>query len=108
VRIKGNPERRDCCPRRKRGGFHKLSLQLTWIACALLLAGCTAKYYRRSADKEAYRLIGQKSPLVTNMESHFTIEETNRIDLDGLPIASGTNDFLGEAAQAEIGAKVLS
>jgi outer membrane protein TolC len=72
------------------------------------LAGCTAKHYRRSADKEAYRLIGEKSPLVTNMEPHFTIEETNQINLDGLPEASGTNDFLGDAAKAEIGARVLS
>jgi outer membrane protein TolC len=74
----------------------------------MTLAGCTAKHYRHSADKAAYGLIAQKSPLVTNMERHFTIEETNQINLEGLPVTSGTNDFLGDAAQAEIGAKVLS
>jgi outer membrane protein TolC len=107
VRIKGNPGLWVRCPRRKRNGAHKLSL-LTTIACALALAGCTAKHYRRSADKVAYGLIAEKSPLVTNMERHFTIEETNRVNLDGLAVASGTNDFLGDAAQAEIGARVLT
>jgi outer membrane protein TolC len=79
------------------------------MACAsLALAGCTARHYRRSADKAAYGLIAQKSPLVTNMEPHFTIEETNQINLEGLPVANATNDFLGDSAQAEIGTKVLS
>lgn len=108
MRIKGNPGWRDCCPRRKRGGSGKLSLRLAWAGCAFILAGCTAAHYRRSADKETYRLIAQKTPLVTNMEPHFTIEQTNQINLEGLPEMNGTNDFLGEAAEAEIGAKVLS
>jgi outer membrane protein TolC len=108
VRIKGNPGRWVRCLRRKRGRSHKLSLQLSTIICALALVGCTAKHYRRAADKEAYRLIGQKTPLVNNMETHFTIEETNQVNLDGLAVASGTNDFLGDAAQSEIGARVLT
>src|SRR5215475_5567496 len=78
------------------------------VCASLALAGCTARHYRRSADKAAYGLIAQKSPLVTNMEPHFTIEETNQIYLEGLPVANGTNDFLGDGAQAEIGANVLS
>jgi outer membrane protein TolC len=108
VRIKGNPGWWVRCLRRTRGGSHKLSLQLATIACALALTGCTARHYRRSADKAAYGLIGEKSPLVNNMERHFTIEETNRVNLDGLAVASGTNDFLGDAAQAELGARVLT
>jgi len=108
VRIKGNPGRWNCCLRRKRDGSRKLSLQLIAIVCALALAGCTAKHYRRFADKEAYRLIGQKSPLVTNMEPHFTIEQTNRLNLENLLEANGTNDFLGDAALLEVGAKIVS
>jgi hypothetical protein len=81
---------------------------LASIVCTLALVGCTAKHYRRSADKAAYGLIAEKSPLVTNMERHFTIEETNVVNLDGLAVANGTNDFLGEAAGTEIGARVLS
>ena len=91
----------------KRGGSCSALLRLTLIACALALAGCTAAHYRRSADKEAYSLIAQKTFLVTNMEPHFTIEQTNKVKLD-LPVANETNDFLGEAARAEIGANVLS
>src|SRR5262249_5574900 len=32
----------------------------------------------------------------------------NQINLEGLPVATGTNDFLGDGARAEIGAKVLT
>jgi len=86
------------------GGF----LCLIGLVFALVLTSCTAKHYRRSADKETYRAIGQKSPLVKNMDPHFTIEQTNVIDLSSLPEVTETNDFLGQAAQAEIGAKVIS
>ncbi len=78
------------------------------LGCALCLCGCTAKHYRRSADQDAYRAIAQRAPLVTNMEPHFTIEQTNVLTLDGLPQATATNDFLGEAAAAELGARVIS
>ncbi len=60
----------------------------TWIGLlfSLALAGCTAKHYRQSADKEAYRLISEKSPLVPNMETNFTIETNLVISLNDLPI----------------------
>src|SRR5256885_2189769 len=107
VRIKGNPERQDCCPREKRDSSRTLLLRLAWVACALTLAGCTAAHYRRSADKEAYRLIREKTAFVTNMEPHFTIEQVTQINLT-LPATHETNGFLGDAAQAEIGAGILS
>jgi outer membrane protein TolC len=81
---------------------------VTWLGCALCLCGCTAKHYRSSADKDAYAAITQKTPLVTNMEPRFTIEQTNALVLDGLPKVTVTNGFLGEAATAELGARVLS
>jgi outer membrane protein TolC len=81
---------------------------VAWLCCAICLCGCTAKHYRRSADKEAYAAIAQKAPLVTNMEPRFTIEHTNALVLDGLPQATATNDFLGETAAAELGARVFS
>src|SRR5438270_8805814 len=73
-----------------------------------MLCGCTAKYYRRSADRQAYRAIAEKGPLVTNMDPHFTIERTNVVRLDDLPQLTETNEFLGPAAAAERGARVLS
>lgn len=81
---------------------------VAWLGCALCLCGCTANYYRRSADNEAYNAIAQKTRLVTNMEPHFTLEHTNALILDGLPAVTVTNDFLGEAAAAELGAHVFS
>jgi len=49
----------------------------------LALAGCSARHYRLSADKEVYATINQKAPFVTNMEPKFTIEQTNHLDLSG-------------------------
>jgi len=74
----------------------------------LCICGCTAEHYRVSADKAAYAAIAQKAPLVTNMEPHFTIEHTNVLALDDLPRVTATNDFLGEAAAAEAGARIVS
>jgi len=79
-----------------------------WPGVVVCLCGCTAAHYRRSADKEAYKLIAQKTPLVTNMEPRFTIEQTNLITLAGLPVVTQTNEFLGPAAAAELGASVVS
>lgn len=78
------------------------------LGCALCICGCTAEHYRVSADKAAYAAIAQKAPLVTNMEPHFTIEHTNVLALDDLPRVTATNDFLGEAAAAEAGARIVS
>jgi hypothetical protein len=102
MRIEGNF--RD---RRARTWAHRRLWQAGCILSALCLAGCTAAHYKRSADKETYGAIEEKSWQVTNMEPHFTIEQTNALDLDGLPQASATNDFLGEASQSELGAWIL-
>jgi len=74
----------------------------------LALAGCSARHYRLSADKEVYATINQKAPFVTNMEPKFTIEQTNHLDLSGLRTVIETNAFLGAAAASELGAGVLS
>ena len=78
------------------------------VACAIALSGCTAKYYQHAADKAAYRLISQKSRGVTNMEPHFTIEQTNVLRLAGLPVARQVEEYLGAAAESERGAAILS
>jgi len=75
---------------------------------AVLLAGCTSAHYRKSADKDAYRAIAEKTPQVRNMDPHFTIEQTNKVSLADLPLASEPADFLGEYAAAERGARVIT
>jgi len=72
------------------------------------LAGCSTAHYRRSADQDVYKLIVAKSPLVTNMDSRFTIEQTNVLTLDELPATASAEEFLGQASEMERGARVLS
>lgn len=73
----------------------------------LILAGCTANHYRKSADREAYGLIKEKTPRVRNMDQNFTIEQTNTISLDGLPVATNVYEFLGPDGERERNAHVL-
>src|SRR5439155_3611490 len=84
------------------------SVALVAVFSFLLLAGCSAANYRKSADKEAYRAVAQKTPQVKNMDEHFTIEQTNQLSLDGLPVAAKVQDFLGPDGEAERGARVIS
>lgn len=78
------------------------------LGAGLALTGCTASHYQRSADREVYRAIAAKSSLVTNMEPHFTLEPTNVVVLEGLPVVQEAGDFLGPEAEAERGAEILS
>src|SRR5687768_4084705 len=74
----------------------------------LVLAGCSTNHYRTSADRETYGIIKDKTPLVRNMDPDFTIEQTNTISLDGLPLATNVYDFLGQAGEREQNASVLT
>ena len=79
--------------------------------CALsliVLSGCTASHYRKSADRDVYRLIKQRTPRVPDMDPNFTIERTNLISLKGLPIVTNVEEFLGVDAESERGASILS
>ena len=77
------------------------------LPLALLLAGCTAAHYRKSADATAYQAIRQKTPKVPNMDPHFTIEQTNRLSLEGYPISTNVLEALGPDGERERGARVL-
>ena len=77
------------------------------LLLALLLAGCTAAHYRKSADADAYRTIRQKTALVTNMDPQFTIEQTNRLSLEGLPVCTNVAESLGPDGERERGARIL-
>lgn len=80
-----------------------------WVALPLaaLLAGCTAAHYRKSADRDAYRAIKQKSPQVQNTDPNFTIERTHVLSLAGLPLATNVLEALGPDGAREHGARVL-
>jgi outer membrane protein TolC len=79
------------------------------ISVALLLgSGCSRQHYQKSADREAYRTIAEKAPRVPNMEPQFTIEQTNVLSLEGLPVVTQPDEVLGSEANSEVGAKMLS
>jgi outer membrane protein TolC len=75
---------------------------------AIVMAGCSTDYYRRSADKEVYRTIESKTPQVWNMDPNFTIEKTNSTPLDQFPVNTNVQDFLGADGEGERGARVLN
>ena len=73
----------------------------------LALTGCTANYYRKSADRAAYGAIKGKTPLVPDMDPHFTIEQTNTLSLARLSVATDAPPFLGPDGEREKGAHSL-
>jgi outer membrane protein TolC len=84
-----------------------VSLIIAFTA-TLAFVGCSRKYYRNSADREAAKVIAQKTPQVPNMDPNFTIEQATNIVLADLPVVTVTNDFFGTEAGIELGAKVIS
>jgi len=80
---------------------------LAGLLLMLGLTGCTSNYYRKSADREAYGVIQSKTPQVQNMDPNFTIEQTNILALDGLPVVQEVPEFLGGDGAQEIGAHIL-
>jgi outer membrane protein TolC len=91
------------------GKFHsrKLSSVASCVLTGLFLTGCTANYYRKSADRAAYGAINAKTPLVRNMDNNFTLEQTNSIAIDGFAISTNAPNYLGEDGHREVGARVL-
>ena len=83
---------------------------LHWLGALLLVAGlvgCTRNYYRHAADKAAYNVVRQKSSAVPNMDGQFTIERTHLISLEGLPVNTNVQAFLGPDGERERGARML-
>ena len=77
------------------------------LLSAIVATGCTANYYRKSADQAAYAVIKQKSPLVKNTDPAFNIEQTNDIFLGNLPVVTNVVDYLGKDGEGERGARIL-
>ena len=92
----------------RRGVLLRFPISALCAGALLVFAGCSAHHYRVAADKEVYATIKQKAPFVTNMESAFTIEQTNVPHLSHLPLVTETNAFLGAAAASERGAAMIS
>ncbi len=81
---------------------------LAVLLVLFLPAGCSRKYFEKSADKQVYRIIKDKSALVRNTDPHFTLEQTNALSLEAYPIATNVVDFLGPDGERERGARRLT
>jgi outer membrane protein TolC len=77
------------------------------VVLTLALAGCTTKHYEKSADQEVYGIVRNKAPRVPNMDTNFTIAETNLALLERLPVSTNLEGFLGPEGERERGARVL-
>ncbi len=75
---------------------------------ATAAVSCTTKHYKKSADKEAAAIIAQKTPLVPNMDTNFTVLPAERLALDQFPVFGKTEPFFGEEAQIEVQARVIN
>lgn len=75
------------------------------VAC---ITGCSTTHYAKSADKEAYRVLAEKTPDVPGMDPNFTIKSEALPPLDGLPAAEEAPPFLGEAGAGEVGGHMLA
>ena len=82
--------------------------RLAGLLLVSVLAGCTTSHYRKSADQESYRAITVKSSEVPNMDPKFTIEHTNTLSFEGLPPTTRIEEFLGQEAEREKGAHILT
>ncbi len=77
------------------------AVAFSWLACS-------TAHYKQSADTEASAVFAQKSPKVPNMSGPFTVDQTNQLSLDGLPVLEKSDETLGQDAAAEKGARVIS
>jgi outer membrane protein TolC len=75
--------------------------------CLALLAACTTKHYRKSADNEVAKIIASKTPRVPNMDTNFTIEVTNKLSFTNLPIFQASDEAFGPESEMEKGARIL-
>jgi outer membrane protein TolC len=78
------------------------------IAISLILTGCSTTRFKEKADLEAYKLINEKSDLVPGMTSDVSIEPRQAPEFANLPENQKSYEFLGDAADAEIGLHILS
>jgi len=81
---------------------------LSVLVLGSLLWNCSTTRYRENADRETYKVIAEKTPEVPGMQADFTIEQGAMPPLDKYPVMTETLDFLGEAADSERNAHLIS
>ena len=85
---------------------YRLAYLIPLVVCCVV--ACSTTRFRESADRDAYRVIAEKTPDVPGMDPEFTIEQAHLPPLEDLPVSTEPAESLGEAAKNEQGAQVLS
>ncbi len=76
--------RRSVTALRNRAYLATFTALITLLGFMLLLS-CTTKYYKKSADKEVYKILDYKGQKIPGMDPSFTIEREPFDPLEGLP-----------------------
>lgn len=78
-------------------------------ACLVAQVGCHGSLHKKWADHEVYGILGKKASRVPNAgKGLLSIEPPPPVSLDLLSVNMDTEEFLGDRAFIEKGAKVLS
>ena len=81
-------------------------LMLVLLACGT--SGCTSRFYSKAADRETLGILFRKSSKVPNSgRGLFNIKPAAPTNLEELRLNFDTEDFLGDRAHIEKGAKVV-
>ncbi len=81
-------------------------LMLVLLACGT--SGCTSRFYSKAADRETLGILFRKSSKVPNSgRGLFNIKPAAPTNLEELRLNFATEDFLGDRAHIEKGAKVV-
>jgi outer membrane protein TolC len=81
-------------------------LMLVLLACGT--SGCTSRFYSKAADRETLGILFRKSGKVPNSgRGLFNIKPAAPTNLEELRLNFDTEDFLGDRAHIEKGAKVV-
>jgi len=73
----------------------------------LFILACGNADYRRSADRETYAAIADKSDQVPGMSAQVGIDSQTAVDLSDYPVNEESYDFLDNEANSEIGARII-
>lgn len=80
---------------------------LVCILCVTLLNACTS-HYQRSADKETDRIIKHLTRRVSNMDTNFSIVNTNPVVLTNYPVFDKSEEAFGTEKEMERGARIMT
>jgi outer membrane protein TolC len=81
------------------------------VLCALAAAttGCRSSFYKKRADKEVFSLLGKKTSKIPNSGTDLlSITPPDPVDLEKLEKNMSTEDFLGDRAHIEKGARKVT